>query len=102
MARARAANTSPDSTAGVAFLLCQVGAYASARFAECLVPLDLVAPHVGILQVVKRADGLSQQALGRSSACFRAGWWPCSTSWNSAAWWNGATVRPIAGLTRSI
>jgi DNA-binding MarR family transcriptional regulator len=48
----------------LAFLLSQVGAHSSARFAERLAPLELTPAHAGILRVIKQADGLSQQALG--------------------------------------
>jgi DNA-binding MarR family transcriptional regulator len=69
MARSRAANSS-DPTASVAFLLSQVGAHASSRFAERLAPLELVPPHAGILRVIERANGLSQQALGETLGVF--------------------------------
>jgi DNA-binding MarR family transcriptional regulator len=52
------------------FLLSQVGAHASARFAERLEPLGLKPPHVGVLMVIARADGLSQQALGEKLSVF--------------------------------
>jgi len=55
---------------GLAFLLSQVGAHGSARFAERLAPLNLTPPHVGILGVIKHADGLSQQALGEKLGVF--------------------------------
>jgi DNA-binding MarR family transcriptional regulator len=74
MARSRAMNPSPDppapATVGLAFLLSQVGAHAAARFAERLAPLNLTPPHVGILWVIKLADGLSQQALGEKLGVF--------------------------------
>jgi DNA-binding MarR family transcriptional regulator len=64
MVRSRATNTPPDAAAGLAFLLSQVGAHSSARFADRLEPLGLKPPHAGILGVIHEADGLSQQALG--------------------------------------
>ena len=70
MARSRATNPSPDPAAGLAFLLSQVGAHASARFAERLEPLGLKPPHAGILRVIQQADGLSQQALGERLGMF--------------------------------
>jgi DNA-binding MarR family transcriptional regulator len=71
MARSRAAARAPDPAAGeLAFLLSQVGAHASARFAERLEPLGLKPPHAGILRVIKQADGLSQQALGERLGIF--------------------------------
>src|SRR5437763_8702685 len=70
MGRARATNPSPDPTAGLAFLLSQVGAHAAARFAERLAPLNLTPPHAGILRVIQQADGLSQQALGEKLGMF--------------------------------
>lgn len=48
---------------GAAFLLAQVGAQAAARFAELLAPLHLSPPHAGILRVLSKAAGLSQQGL---------------------------------------
>ncbi|HZO84633.1 MAG TPA: MarR family transcriptional regulator [Verrucomicrobiae bacterium] len=48
---------------GVAFLLAQVGAHAAARFAELLAPLHLSPPHAGILRVLSKSAGLSQQEL---------------------------------------
>src|SRR5262245_2117159 len=70
MARSRAMKPSPEMSTGLAFLLSQVGAHASARFAERLAPLGLKPPHVGILGVIARADGLSQQALGEKLGIF--------------------------------
>jgi DNA-binding MarR family transcriptional regulator len=61
---------SPDPAPGLAFLLSQVGSHAAAKFAERLVPLNLTPPHVGILWVIKEADGLSQQALGDKLGVF--------------------------------
>jgi DNA-binding MarR family transcriptional regulator len=48
---------------GVPFLLSQVGAHVSARFGERIVPLGLKAAHAGILGVLGRSSGLTQQAL---------------------------------------
>jgi DNA-binding MarR family transcriptional regulator len=48
---------------GVTFVLSQLGFHASQRFAEQIAPLGLVPPHVGILQLVGREPGQSQQAL---------------------------------------
>ncbi len=70
MARSRAMTPSSDSSVSVAFLLSQVGAHASARFAERLEPLGLKPPHSGILFVIEQADGLSQQALGEKLGVF--------------------------------
>jgi DNA-binding MarR family transcriptional regulator len=58
------------SAGELAFLLSQVGSHAAGRFAERLVPLGLVPPHVGILMVVARDDGLTQQALGEKLGVF--------------------------------
>lgn len=48
---------------GVTFVLSQLGFHVSHRFAEQIAPLGLVPPHVGILQLVGREPGQSQQAL---------------------------------------
>jgi DNA-binding MarR family transcriptional regulator len=70
MGRARSTNFSSDPTAGLAFLLSQVGAHAAAGFADRLAPLNLTPPHAGILRVIAQADGLSQQALGEKLGMF--------------------------------
>jgi DNA-binding MarR family transcriptional regulator len=48
---------------GIAFLLAQLGAYTSERFAARLAELDLTPAHVGVLRVVGQNPGLSQQGL---------------------------------------
>jgi DNA-binding MarR family transcriptional regulator len=72
MARSRATKPTPDPDGadGLAFLLSQVGAHSSARFAERLEPLGLKTAHAGILRVIKQTDGLSQQALGERLGMF--------------------------------
>jgi DNA-binding MarR family transcriptional regulator len=66
MARSRGKVSSPE----VAFLLSQVGAHSSARFAERLEPLEIKPAHVGILKVIEQTDGLSQQVLGEKLGMF--------------------------------
>lgn len=46
-----------------AFLLAQVGSHAARKFAERLARLRLSPPHAGILGVLRRSEGLSQQGL---------------------------------------
>ncbi len=46
-----------------AFLLAQVGSHAARKFAERLAPLRLLPPHAGILGVLSKSGGLSQQGL---------------------------------------
>jgi DNA-binding MarR family transcriptional regulator len=70
MGRSHTMNPSPDPAAGLAFLLSQVGAHASGKFAERLEPLGLKPAHAGILGVIEHADGLSQQALGEKLGMF--------------------------------
>jgi DNA-binding MarR family transcriptional regulator len=48
---------------GIAFMLAQLGAYTSERFAARLAALDLTPAQVGVLRVVGQHPGLSQQAL---------------------------------------
>jgi DNA-binding MarR family transcriptional regulator len=59
-----------DPVTGLAFLLSQVGAHSSARFAERLEPLGFKPMHAGILKVIRQDDGLSQQALGEKLGVF--------------------------------
>jgi DNA-binding MarR family transcriptional regulator len=70
MAQSRTPSSSPGPAAEVAFLLSQVGAHAATRFAERIAALDLAPPHVGILGVIERANGLSQQSLGEKLGVF--------------------------------
>lgn len=50
----------------LAFLLSQVGIYASGRFAERLAALDLHPPQFRVLNMVDVAEGQSQQAIGEA------------------------------------
>ena len=70
MARSRSKPGTPDPSAGLAFLLSQVGAHSAARFAGRLEPLGFKPPHAGILRVIEQADGLSQQSLGERLGVF--------------------------------
>ncbi len=70
MGRLRGKGASGELDSKLAFLLSQVGAHASARFAERLEPLGLKPAHAGVLRVVADADGLSQQALGEKLGLF--------------------------------
>ena len=45
------------------FLLTQVGSHAASQFAERLVPLGLTPPDAGILRLLSKEAGLSQQEL---------------------------------------
>ncbi len=58
--------TNPGGTqrpSSAAFLLAQVGSHAARRFAERLAPLRLSPPHAGVLRVLRKSGGLSQQGL---------------------------------------
>ena len=44
-----------------AFLLAQVGAHAAAQFGDRLLPLGLTPAHAGLLRVIARSPGASQQ-----------------------------------------
>jgi DNA-binding MarR family transcriptional regulator len=70
MARSRAKKPASEAVAGLAFLLSQVGAHSAAKFAERLEPIGLKPWHAGILRVIERDDGLSQQALGEKLGMF--------------------------------
>jgi DNA-binding MarR family transcriptional regulator len=48
---------------GIAFLLSQLGHRAATSFAELLVPLNLTPAQAGILRLIDRQPGLSQQEL---------------------------------------
>jgi DNA-binding MarR family transcriptional regulator len=50
---------------GIGFLLSQLGHRAATLFAELLTPLDLTPPLAGIVRLIARQPGLSQQELAR-------------------------------------
>jgi DNA-binding MarR family transcriptional regulator len=70
MVRTHAGGKGKSPALEIGFLLSQIGAHASARFAESLEPLGLKAAHAGILRVLDQSDGLSQQALGERLGAF--------------------------------
>jgi DNA-binding MarR family transcriptional regulator len=49
----------------IAFLLAQLGGYAAERFGERAVALDFTRPQAGLLRLISREPGLSQQAVAR-------------------------------------
>ena len=53
----------PSKGGGTAFLLAQIGAYASAQFAKRLEPLGFTPAHAGIFRIIAATPGLSQQDL---------------------------------------
>ena len=62
--------TSPAGQAGrkrtdIAFLLAQLGAYAADRFGERAAALDFTRPQAGLLRLISREPGQSQQAVAR-------------------------------------
>lgn len=50
---------------GSAFLLAQIGAHAAQKFARRITELDLTPPHAGLLRLIARQPGQSQQELAR-------------------------------------
>ena len=48
---------------GNAFLLAQLGAHAAQQFAERISGLDLAPPQAGLLRIIARQPGQSQQAI---------------------------------------
>lgn len=55
-----------DGQPPVAFLLSQVGARAAQEFASLLIPLKLTPCDAGILRLLSRSPGISQQDLARA------------------------------------
>jgi DNA-binding MarR family transcriptional regulator len=53
----------PPRGGGVAFLLAQLGAHATARFAKRVATLDLTPPQAGLLRAIAADPGSSQQQL---------------------------------------
>jgi DNA-binding MarR family transcriptional regulator len=70
----RPEETSPEETrpeetqrkrTDIAFLVAQLGAYAAERFGERAAALDFTRPQAGLLRLISREPGLSQQAVAR-------------------------------------
>jgi DNA-binding MarR family transcriptional regulator len=59
----RTGRSQPKSPSGNAFLLAQLGAHAAARFAERIAELDLTPAQAGLLRLIARSPGQSQQAF---------------------------------------
>jgi DNA-binding MarR family transcriptional regulator len=53
----------PPKRTEVAFLLTQLGTFAAERFGERVAALDLTRPQAGLLRLVGRVPGQSQQAV---------------------------------------
>ena len=49
----------------IAFLVAQLGAYAAERFGERAAALDFTRPQAGVLRLISREPGQSQQAVAR-------------------------------------
>jgi len=49
----------------IAFLVAQLGAYAADRFGERTAALDFTRPQAGLLRLISREPGQSQQAIAR-------------------------------------
>ena len=49
----------------IAFLVAQLGAYAAERFGERAAALDFTRPQAGLVRLISREPGLSQQAIAR-------------------------------------
>ena len=56
-------NPKQNESDRAAFLLSQLGARAAQEFTRLLAPLDLAPADAGILRLVARSEGISQQAL---------------------------------------
>ena len=69
----------------IAFLVAQLGAYAAERFGERAAALDFTRPQAGLLRLISREPGQSQQAVARRLGTPPAGWSRWWTAWSSAA-----------------
>ena len=61
----------------IAFLVAQLGAYAAERFGERAAALDFTRPQAGLLRLISREPGLSQQAVALRPNSRPAGWSHC-------------------------
>jgi len=67
--QAQREGTQPEETGrkrtNIAFLVAQLGAYAAERFGERAAALDFTRPQAGLLRLISREPGQSQQAVAR-------------------------------------
>lgn len=63
---AMASKSNQNAPGRIAFLLSQVGGRSAQEFARLLTPLKLTPADAGILRLVKRSDGISQQNLAKA------------------------------------
>jgi DNA-binding MarR family transcriptional regulator len=63
MSKSHMAQGEHPRNGSAAFLLAQLGAYASSQFAKRLEPLGFTPAHAGIFRIIAAAPGLSQQEL---------------------------------------
>lgn len=61
-----ASKSNPSAPGRIAFLLSQVGGRSAQEFARLLTPLKLTPADAGILRLVKRSEGISQQNLAKA------------------------------------
>lgn len=61
-----------QSPTGVAFLLAQLGAHATTRFAKRVGAIGLDPPTVGLLRMIARQPGRSQQSLAEELGVVRS------------------------------
>ena len=66
-ARSEQAQSAPTrrKRTDIAFLVAQLGAYAADRFGERTAVLDFTRPQAGLLRLISREPGQSQQAVAR-------------------------------------
>lgn len=58
--------SSRSAPSRIAFLLSQVGSCSAQQFAKLLAPLKLSPADAGVLRLLKRSEGISQQNLARA------------------------------------
>ena len=63
MSKSGMAQSEHPRSGSAAFLLAQLGAYASGQFAKRLESLGFIPAHAGIFRIIAAAPGLSQQEL---------------------------------------
>jgi len=60
-----------DPSAGVVFLLSQLGFHVAAKAAEASAPLGFALPHFGVLTFLERYEGQTQQRIAEAVAANR-------------------------------
>ena len=92
----------PKGHSGAAFLLAQVGAHATSKFAERLFDLKLTPADAGIFRILAATPAITQQALATALGTLPSRLVALIDALESRGSWSGDPTKLIAGATLCI